>query len=541
MYEGNGFPPPGIGLLRGNRCMMVDFIEAAVLEQELGGVSKALDVESGAHKAPLNSLTDSDFELLLWCIYQGKSNTAGYYDKATLMVAGADGGRDVWLTKNGNPAGLIQCKRLKAAFSRPATLREIIKFILFAELDPSLLKNELPFKYSLAVSSEPTKTTVDYFTSPTQWLEKNDEKISSYLDGVICDYESFKGFTVADKLDRVKLRLKSFSYELIRPSDIDTMLDESPKVSERFFRVRLVHSEEKIEDLFDRISGEQRFRQPVSRKVRGVLDKALQGEIEELRKSRFFPGSDTTASGLRMLKQLKDGDYSQGSAHVRSSAFGACALRLSRSEEKEAAQEAINQSEALGECNDAIIAKAFLTEPKDWTKCVKALAPFDNPKKVTAALLAISNSKDSEQALQWLQNAGFASTDLDADGKVVLLGCQLEARDWDAAYSLTTSLQDEEFVEAPFLSLLAGMALLLSVLPEEFRDTFKTAIPFIRHQFPLWDDPDSMKKRKTASSLIKSASEAAAEFGLDAQHTYENLDFGWNSMIRMITGLRLNV
>lgn len=501
---------------------MADFIETEALEQELERVSKSLDVEAGAHKAPLNSLSDSDFELLLWSVYKQKSGTAGYYDKATLMVAGADGGRDVWLTKNGNPAGLVQCKRLKAAFSRPAALREIIKFILFAELDPSLLKSGLPFKYSLAVSCDPAKTAVDFFTSPSQWLEKNDVVVSSYLNDVIGDYESFKGFTVADKLDRVKLQLETFSYELIRPSDIDAMLDERPQIRERFFRVRLVHSEEKIEDLLERISGGQRFEQPVNDKDRGVLDGALQREIEELRKSRFFPGSDTTASALRMLKQLKDGDFSQGSAEVRSNAFGACGRWLSRSEEKEVAEEAIKQSKALGECNDAVIAKAFLTEPKDWTECLKALAPLDSPEKVTAAIMAVRHGTDSQQAMQWFHDADFAPTDIDADGKVVLLSCQLDAQNWDAAYSLAISLQEEDFSEAPALLHFAGLARLLSVLPEEFRDAFKTTAPFVRQQFPLWDDPESMKKRKTASGFFKRAKEAAAEFGLDAQHTYEN-------------------
>lgn len=501
---------------------MVDFIAANALEQELDDVSKALDVEAGAHKAPLNSLSDSDFELLLWRIFDQRSDPEGYYDNATVMVAGADRGRDVWLTKNGDPAGLIQCKRLNSAFSLPQAIREIIKFVLFAELDPSLLIDGLPFKYSLAVSTDPTNTTVDFFTSPARWLEENDDKISSYLDDVIGDYESFQGFSVAEKIDRVKLRLKAFSYELIRPADIDSKLDEFSRIREHFFRVRLVHSEEKVEDIIERISGGQRLGQPVSDKDRGVLDEALQGEIEELRKSRFFPGSDITASALRMLKQLKDGDFSQASVQVRSSAFGACARWLSRSEEKATTEAAIKQSEALGECNDAIIAKAFLSEPKDWTECLKELAPLDNPEKVTAALLAVNNSTDAEQALQWFQDADFTSTDLDADGKVVLLRCQLETRNWDEAYSFAFSLQEEDFIEAPFLLLLAGMACLLSVLPEEYREVFGTTVPFVRQQFPLWDDPESLEKRKAATGFFKRARESAANFGLDAQHTYQN-------------------
>ncbi len=501
---------------------MVDFIEAQALEQELDGVSKALDVESGAHKAPLNSLSDSDFELLLWRIFDQRSDPKGYYDSATVMVAGADRGRDVWLTKNGDPAGLIQCKKLNSAFSLPQAIREIIKFILFAELDPSLLKDGRQFKYFLAVSTDPANTTVDFFTSPAQWLAKNSDEVLGLLNTVIDSYESFKNFSGVKKLERVKRQLEAFSYELIRPANIDAFLCGLPRVREQFFQVRLVQSEEAFDALFDRKVDEHGLSWEISDKGRQLLDQEVQTKINDLRRSRFFPGSDVVKAALQMCKQLKSGEYRQASNQIRSRAFGACARWLSRSEEIATAEEAIKCSDALGECNDAIIAKAFLSEPKDWTECLKELAPLDNPEKVTAALLAVNNSTDSEQALQWFQDADFTSTDLDADGKVVLLGCQLETRNWDAAHSLAISLHDEDFIETPFLSLLAGMALLLSVLPEEFRDTFRTTVPFVRKQFPLWDDPESLEKRKAASDFFNRAKEVAAEFGLDAQHTYAN-------------------
>lgn len=501
---------------------MTDFIETKALEQELESVSRALDVEAGAHKSPLNSLSDSDFELMLWRIFEQQSDPETYYDKATVMVAGADRGRDVWLTKNGDPVGLIQCKRLKSAFSLPEALREIIKFILFAELDPSLLKDGLPFKYSLAVSSDPAKTTVDFFTSPTHWLEENNGEILGLLNTVIDGYESFKDFSGAKILGRVKQQLGYFSYELIRPANIDTFLFGLPRVREQFFQVRLVQSEDAFEELFDRKVDEHGLSREISEKARQLLDDEVQTKINDLRRSRFFPGSDVVKAVLRMCKQLKTGEYCQASASVRSNAFGACARWLSRSDEKTAAKEAIELSEALGECDDAVIARAFLPEHTDWTECLRALAPLDNPEKVTAALLAVKHSTDSEQALQWFRDADFASTDLDADGKVVLLSCQLETQNWDEAYSLAISLKQEDFVKAPVLLHFAGMARLLTVLPEEFRDAFRTNVPFVRQQFPLWDDSESMKRRKTASGFFKRAKEAAAEFGLDAKHTYEN-------------------
>lgn len=501
---------------------MTDFIETKALEQELESVSKALDVEAGAQKAPLNNLSDSDFELLLWRIFEQRSDSEAYYDKATVMVAGADRGRDVWLTKNGDPTGLIQCKKLNSAFSRPQAIREIIKFVLFAELDSSLLRDGLPFKYSLAVSTDAANTTVDFFTSPAQWLEANSDEILDLLNNVIDSYESFKRFSGTEMLDRVKQQLGSFSYELIRPANIDAFLFDLPRVREQFFQVRLVQSEEAFDALFDRKVDEHGLGREMSDKARQLLDEEVQSKINDLRRSRFFPGSEVGKAALHLCKQLKTGDYCQASEQIRSSAFGACARWLSRSEEKEVVEEAIEHSIALGECNDAIIAKAFLSQPKGWTACLNELAPLDNPEKVTAALLAVQHSADSEQALQWFQDADFTPADLDADGKAVLLSCQLESQNWDAVYSLVRSLQEEDFKATPILLHFTGIGLLLNVLPEEFRDAFRTTVPFVREQFPLWDDPESMEKRKAASGFFKRAKEAAAEFGLESQHTYEN-------------------
>ncbi|AXX98739.1 hypothetical protein BAR1_12900 [Profundibacter amoris] len=163
------------------------FFSRDEVSRELVEVSKIQDVEAGVQQAPLNNLTDAAFELLLWDIFGSLRHSKEYYDNATLMVAGADQGRDVWLTRHGDPAGLVQCKRLTSAFSAPEALREVIKFILFAELNPELLKKDLPFKYSLAVSTDPAATTVSFFDSPAQWLTNNDESILGYLNEVICE------------------------------------------------------------------------------------------------------------------------------------------------------------------------------------------------------------------------------------------------------------------------------------------------------------------------------------------------------------------
>lgn len=499
---------------------MLKTLEIQTLKDELMNTSCVDDIEAGAHHAPINNLSDPQFELLLWSIFDQREAAPRYFDKATLMINGADKGRDVWLTKDGNPAGLVQCKRLKTAFSAPSAVREVIKFILFAELEPDLIHNALQFKYSLAVSSDPTSTTVGFFTSPTRWLEKNDDHILGYVNEVIGKYRSFKDLSGVEMLNHVKSQLNSFSYELIRPADINVFLNELPRVRERFFRIRLVHSEENIDDFFGRITEKHGIGRQLSDKARLLLDSEVETQIDKLRRSRFFPGSEVKMAALKMCKQLETGELSQASDQVRSNAFGACGRWLSRTEEKTVASDVIAASESLGTSEDAVIAKAFLLGNADWAEGLNALGPLESPAKVMAAFQTVNIGCGSDQALKWLENAGLEADEFDADGKAVLMICMLDSQDWDAAYTQAISLNENEFAAAPILYHLAGIARLLKVVPEDLKEAVYRNIPFARNQFPLADDPKSLAERKATASMFRKAEETAAEFRLDVQHIY---------------------
>lgn len=501
---------------------MVEFKSANEIRQEIEVVSEVNDVEAGVQMAPLNDLTDAGFELLLWEIFRNRKNVDGYYDDATLMVAGADRGRDVWLTHQGNPAGLVQCKRLKSAFSAPDAVREVIKFILFSELDSRLLNEGAPFKYSLAVSTDPASTTVSFFTSPMQWLHDNESNLLDYTESVIGKYKSFSGFTAADKLDQVKKRLHSFSYELLRPSKIDSLLEDFPKVRTRFFKVRLVQDQDAFEEMLDQKIEQHGLGHKLGDKARGLLDGDIGQRLQTLKRSRFFPGSDIKKEALIILKQLEGEEYRGVSDKIRADAFGACARWLSRTGHQKESEAAVQASEVLGGTEDANVARAFLVAgDADWSRGISALQPLDNDVRVTAALQTVQHCQNSEHAVRWFESARFEAKDVDADGKAVLLMCLLETQAWDAAYDLAVSLANSDFEDAPILYHLAGLARLLSVIPEEFRNVVRISPPFARKQFPLWDDERSKRDRREASALFADAKKSAEHFGLNVSHTYE--------------------
>lgn len=140
--------------------MSVKFLNDSEIEFEQSKVQAIEVIDIGDKILPYNELSPDGFEHLLYAIYRKLPNS--FHDRTTLMITGADKGRDVWLTKNENPVGLVQCKRERQGFDVIKALKEVIKFLLFAHLEPKLLPDPKQFKYTLALSSEPANTTVDF-------------------------------------------------------------------------------------------------------------------------------------------------------------------------------------------------------------------------------------------------------------------------------------------------------------------------------------------------------------------------------------------
>lgn len=203
-------------------------------------VSPVDEGRAGPDRANYLALSDADFELLLYSIYKGHAPELPWYSNVRLMVTGADQGRDVWLTKDERPVGLIQCKKVKVGFTRPDTLREVIKFLLNVVLEPALMPAPAGFRFILALASDPASTTTDFFDAPHTWLAANEAELSGLVADVIKKYEAFSTLKIEAVLPGISTALKSLKYELLRPIDLDALLERIPAVRQRFFKVQLV-------------------------------------------------------------------------------------------------------------------------------------------------------------------------------------------------------------------------------------------------------------------------------------------------------------
>lgn len=210
-------------------------IETTEITQELNENSPIDVITPGALSLPYNDLSPEQFELLLWDIFHSKYETNHPYDHSRLMAIGADQGRDVWLTNRGIPIGLIQCKREAAKFSVPATIKEILKFLLYAEIDHKLLPQPEQFTFYLALSSDPRGGVDDFFENPNNWIDANNSTISKVAGVTQKAYSSFKELNIEDILPTLIKKMKKFQYRLLRPHEVSRWLQIKQDIRGRHF------------------------------------------------------------------------------------------------------------------------------------------------------------------------------------------------------------------------------------------------------------------------------------------------------------------
>ncbi|MCE9843765.1 restriction endonuclease [Vibrio antiquarius] len=195
-------------------------------------------IEVGIKSMPFLSLTPEQFELLLWDLFHSGSNEPELkFNKARLMITGADQGRDVWLTHDGKPTGLVQCKREEKKYSRKDVLKEVIKFLLHSELNHKLLPQPEAFTYCLALSKDPKGEVDDFFENPIDWLKDNRSEIESTVKLVIRSYQTFLSIKSEDVLDSLLSKVELIRYQLIRPHELNRWLDIHQDVRQRFFKL----------------------------------------------------------------------------------------------------------------------------------------------------------------------------------------------------------------------------------------------------------------------------------------------------------------
>lgn len=249
-----------------------------------------------------------------------------------------------------------------------------------------------------------------------------------------------------------------------------------------------------------------------------LVDQKINQEVELLRKSRFFSDFDRVHFALSLAAKLLDGELSGGTKPTKAKALAWCA-RLLSSADTDKAEELLAEAKRLGACPEIQIADAFVASQKgDAAAALNTLAVVDSPASRSASFMVAKNHYGPQGALNWLMAAGMNATNLDPEGKFMLLAHQLHLGACEAAMKTIDVISEDDLCQAPALRPMVAMSYLLSAVPAELREIVFHNVPlFEAANFPMHSDADAVEARRKARRLFAEAVEAARELNCPDQ------------------------
>ena len=269
----------------------------------------------------------------------------------------------------------------------------------------------------------------------------------------------------------------------------------------------------RIQEVLEANFGESRVLTNLSNYSRfptDLVDNSIKTEIEKLRKSRFLIGFDENDYALRIARKLSEGDLYGGTDSVKAWALMWCARILSTEESLTNAEDFLEIAKSLGA--DTRIVDALICSRKgNKQAALVALASINSPESLTAALFVVAHHDGPKASLEWLSAAGKSPSDLDPDGKYVLLATQLQQGKWEEATETTHALTESDLNDVPTLHYMVAMTYILSTVPEGRREIVLNHVPFDAVTFPLASDVTAIDARRTARSHFINAAKAVRE------------------------------
>jgi len=154
------------------------------------------------------------------------------------MQGVAERGRDCVLYSKTGIVGVVQCKKYAARMSRPQVLKEVLKFILFATLDKSILPDLNNFEYWLYVSNDLTGPAIDLVFSFATELQKDvaSGNVNKYVGDLVAEYEAFSCYVGALPIADVLDLLNGIRLSVCNATDLTNRIYKQQAILSTFFR-----------------------------------------------------------------------------------------------------------------------------------------------------------------------------------------------------------------------------------------------------------------------------------------------------------------
>lgn len=262
-------------------------------------------------------------------------------------------------------------------------------------------------------------------------------------------------------------------------------------------------------------SADQKARVPSA-----LVDAETRKRLMRLRRMRFFVGTTHLEGASRLAQELLHGELCETSPNEKAIALAWCARMLLAKPDRSEALQVLSEARKLAKNNEVTIAEAFAASyDKNTSGALGILAGLNSDEARAASFIVVSNARDSQSPLDWLERAGLSASNLSPDGKLFVLEKLFDAAKWLEALKVGNGLTEADYEQTPVLLYISASANLLPSVPEELRSVVRWQLPFDAAPFPLADDAASVAGRRTARELYERAAAAAKDLGcLRASH-----------------------
>ncbi|MBK7032771.1 MAG: hypothetical protein IPH49_05800 [Ignavibacteria bacterium] len=141
-------------------------------------------------------------------------------------------------------------------------------------------------------------------------------------------------------------------------------------------------------------------------------------QVDILRKSRFFLGFDAIATARNLASMVQSGNFRHAPASSRSLALSLC-VRLLYRDDLAYAKSLLLEALTLHADNARIVAELVNAWEEEPAVSITKLLQMHDADALTAAFIV--KSKQSDNAVEWLAEAGYKLSDLSSDGKVLYI------------------------------------------------------------------------------------------------------------------------
>ena len=157
-------------------------------------------------------------------------------------------GRDCCLYMDGEIIGIVQCKKYNERITRPAILKEILKFIMHSIIDDDIYPYKLNnFYYIVFVSNDYTEPAMTLLKQFKGEIKKED--VEKYFNEIKNTYDSLKFLEYNLYKDKIESKLNNLSIENYNSHDLTLELQCYPQLIPAYFSVMNVISVEQNKEI----------------------------------------------------------------------------------------------------------------------------------------------------------------------------------------------------------------------------------------------------------------------------------------------------